>query len=64
MHRVSEEKIVIEIWRRHQNTVRLHGSLGYKLPAPEVFVPAMAARTAAQPHPASPLALAPKPSLH
>ncbi len=41
-----------------------HGSLGHKPPAPEVFVPAMAARTAAQPLPASPPALASRPSVH
>ncbi len=54
---LAEARIVIESWRRHYNTVRPHGSLGYKPPAPEVFVPAMAARTAAQPLPASPPAL-------
>ena len=43
---LAEAKIVIESWRRHYNTVRPHGSLGYKPPAPEVFVPAMAARAA------------------
>lgn len=37
---VTEVKVVIESWRRHYNTVRPHGSLGYKPPAPEVFVPA------------------------
>jgi putative transposase len=41
---LAEAKIVIESWRRHYNTVRPHGSLGYKPPAPEVFVPAMASR--------------------
>jgi len=49
------------------NTARPHGSLGYKPPAPEVFVPAMAARTAAQPHPSArrpPPALASRPSIH
>ena len=35
---LAEAKIVIESWRRHYNTVRPHGSLGYKPPAPEVFV--------------------------
>ena len=30
-------------WRRHYNTVRPHESLGYRPPAPEVFVPALAA---------------------
>jgi transposase InsO family protein len=55
---LAEAKIVIESWRRHYNTVRPHGSLGYKPPAPEVFVPAIAARAAAQPRPAPPPALA------
>lgn len=61
---LAEAKIVIESWRRHYNTERPHGSLGYKPPAPEVFVPAMAARAAAQTHPASPPALASRPSMH
>jgi transposase InsO family protein len=61
---LAEAKIVIESWRRHYNTMRPHGSLGYKPPAPEVFVPAMAARAVPQPHPASPPALASKPSMH
>ncbi len=30
-------------WRRHYNSVRPHSSLGYKPPAPEVFVPSHAA---------------------
>jgi transposase InsO family protein len=30
---------VIESWRHHYNTVRPHGSLGYRPPAPEVFIP-------------------------
>ena len=61
---LAEAKIVIESWRRHYNTVRPHGSLGYKPPAPEVFVPAIASRAATQPRPASPPALALKPSTH
>jgi transposase InsO family protein len=61
---LAEAKIVIESWRRHYNTVRPHGSLGYKPPAPEVFVPAIASRAATQPRPASPPALALKPSMH
>ena len=36
-------QIVIESWRRHYNAVRPHASLGYRPPAPEVFVPALAA---------------------
>ena len=61
---LAEAKIVIESWRRHYNTVRPHGSLGYKPPAPEVFVPAIAARAAAQPRPAPPPALAQSPFLN
>ena len=61
---IAEAKIVIESWRRHFNTVCPHGSLGYKPPAPEVFVPAMTARAAAQPGPATPHALAARPTLH
>jgi putative transposase len=61
---LNEAKIVIESWRRHYNAVRPHGSLGYKPPAPEVFVPALAARTA--PHPPTSYAPAPasRPSMH
>lgn len=61
---LAEARIVIESWRRHYNTVRPHGSLGYKPPAPEVFVPAMSARSALQPRPAAPNALAIRPSRH
>ena len=61
---LAEARIIIESWRRHYNTVRPHESLGYKPPAPEVFVPAIAARAAAQTRPAPPPALAPRPSIH
>ncbi|MFC5485106.1 IS3 family transposase [Microvirga aerilata] len=61
---LKEAKIVIESWRRHYNTVRPHGSLGYRPPAPEVFVPAMSVRAAPQPRPVPPPALAERPSLH
>jgi len=61
---IAEVKIVIEIWGRHYNTVRPHGSLGYKPPAPEVFVPAMAVRVAEQTKPASLAALVSRPSMH
>src|SRR5262249_20975766 len=44
---LREARIVIESWRRHYNTIRPHASLGYKPPAPEVFVPAFAAWPAA-----------------
>src|SRR6266705_3113440 len=39
---LREAQIVIESWRRHYNTIRPHASLGFKPPAPEVFVPAFA----------------------
>ena len=63
---LREAQIVIESWRRHYNTVRPHASLGYRAPAPEVFVPAFAAWPAAQPRPAPPamLPLVPRPTLN
>ncbi len=44
---LRKAQIVIESWRRHYNAIRPHQSLGYKPPAPEVFVPAFAAWPAA-----------------
>jgi putative transposase len=61
---LAEARIVIESWRRHYNTERPHGSLGYKPPAPEVFIPALAARAASQPRPAPPPALAESPTMN
>jgi putative transposase len=61
---LAEARIVIESWRRHYNTERPHGSLGYKPPAPEVFIPALAARAASQPRPATLPALAEKPTMN
>jgi transposase InsO family protein len=40
---LREAQIIIESWRRHYNAVRPHASIGYKPPAPEVFVQALAA---------------------
>jgi len=54
---LREAEIVIESWRRHYNMVRPHASIGYRAPAPEVFVPALAAWPAAQPRPAPPAML-------
>jgi hypothetical protein len=39
-------------------------SLGYKPPAPEVFIPVFAARAALQPRPATPPALADRPTMN
>ena len=47
--RLRDELLVIESWRRHYNAERPDGSLGYKPPAPEVFIPALAARGFATP---------------
>ena len=62
--RLREAQIVIESWRRHYNTIRPHASLGYKPPAPEVFLPAFAAWPAALPRPAPPATLAQRPTLN
>ena len=60
---LREAKIVIEAWRRHYNTLRPHSSLGYRPPAPEVFMPA---RPPSQPRPAAAAALplVPRPALN
>ncbi|MGG7524166.1 IS3 family transposase [bacterium BS0013] len=51
---LKEAQIVIESWRRHYNAVRPHASLGYRPPAPEVFVPAFTAWPTALARPAAP----------
>jgi putative transposase len=63
---LAEARIVIESWRRHYNAVRPHASLGYRAPAPEVFVPALAAWPAPRRASAPPamLPLAPKAMLN
>ena len=63
---LREAKIVVESWRRHYNQVRPHASLGYRAPAPEVFVPVLATRIPAPPRPASPtsLVMASRPVMH
>ena len=61
---LREAQIVIESWRRHYNTIRPHASIGYKPPAPEVFVPAFAAWPAALHRPAPPATLAQRPTLN
>src|SRR5215470_12325334 len=61
---LREAQIVIESWRRHYNTIRPHASIGYKPPAPEVFVPAFAAWPAALRRPAPPATLAQLPILN
>jgi transposase InsO family protein len=65
-HGLREAEVVIEGWRRHYNQVRPHASLGYRAPAPEVVVPALAMGTAAPCRPASPAipAVAPRPVMH
>ena len=51
---LQEAKVVIESWRRHDNSVRPHASLGYRPPAPEVFIPAFSSWPAAPSRPAPP----------
>jgi putative transposase len=58
-HALREAQIVIE-----SNTIRPHASIGYKPPAPEVFVPAFAAWPAALRRRAPPATLAQRPSLN
>ena len=63
---LTEARIIIESWRRHYNSVRPHSSLGYKPPAPEVFVPSHVAWPSplVKAAPTAPLALALRPTLH
>ena len=53
----ADAQIIIEGWRQHYNTVRPHASLGYKPPAPEVFVPGLTARPSPRDGSAPPAAL-------
>lgn len=39
---LAEARVIIENWRKHFNAVRPHGSLGYRAPAPEVFMSTLA----------------------
>ena len=63
---LREAQIIIESWRRHYNGIRPHGALGYRPPAPEVFVPALTAWPAALTTPAPPakLTVEERPTLH
>jgi putative transposase len=36
---LSEARVIIEQWRKHDNTKRPHSALGYRPPAPESIVP-------------------------
>ena len=40
-HTLAEARVLIEQWRRHYNTRRPHSALGYRPPAPEVFLPVL-----------------------
>jgi transposase InsO family protein len=61
---LKEVQIVVESWRRHYNAVRPHASLGYRPPAPEVFVPALSVWPATLRRPAPPATLALPPVLN
>jgi len=36
---LKEAQVMIEMWRKHYNTVRPHSSLGYRPPVPQTFIP-------------------------
>jgi putative transposase len=61
---LREAQSIIESWRHHYNTIRQHASLGYRPPAPEVFVPTFSAGPAALRRPAPPATLALPPALN
>ena len=63
---LREAQVVIESWRRHYNQVRPHASLGYRAPAPEMVLPALATRMTVPPQPAAPTTpvMAPRPVMH
>ena len=63
---LKEAQIINEGWRRHYNTVRPHASLGYRPPAPEVFVPGLVASPSPrfEGAPTAPLGLAQRPTLN
>src|SRR5262249_15927313 len=61
---LREARIVIESWRRHYNTIRPHASLGFKPPAPEVFLPAFPPCPPPQRRPPPPATLAQRPALN
>jgi putative transposase len=38
-YKLKEAKIVIAQWRRYYNTIKLHASFRYRLPAPQTMNP-------------------------
>ena len=60
----AEARTVVESWRQFYNTQHPRGSLGYRPPAPEVFIPANTAQAVAPPQPSTPPALALRPVVH
>jgi putative transposase len=61
--RAYRSEVLIESWRRHYNTVRPHASIGYRAPAPELFVPALPHRRLRNPDQLR-LSLVPRPTLN
>ncbi|NOX94508.1 MAG: IS3 family transposase [Alphaproteobacteria bacterium] len=49
-----EAEIIIEMWRKHYNTIRPHSSLGYRPPAPVTVIPADLASAMGQQQPDRP----------
>lgn len=46
---LKEAKVLIEVWRKHYNTIRPHSSLGYRPPAPETIAASCNAAAAGPP---------------
>ena len=46
---LREAQVIVEGWRKHYNTARPYGSIGYRPPVPEVYSPDLGAGLAAQP---------------
>ncbi len=52
-----EAQVIVEGWRNLTDTVRPHGSIGYRPPAPEAYLPGLGAGPAPQSRPAPPALL-------
>ena len=64
IRQIGVSEVTYYRWRRHYNAARPHASLGYRPPAPQVFVPALSAWPATLRRPAPPATLALPPTLN
>ncbi len=62
---LREAQVTVEGWRNHTDTVRPHGSIGYRPPAPEAYLPGLGAGPVPQSRPVPPALLiaAPRPTM-